>query len=55
MEVHIDEGDVQTSILRKLMIARCLNTAVLMYVVTNFTAQVRKKATTNSRLLSVVS
>ncbi|GMH51021.1 hypothetical protein TrST_g8569 [Triparma strigata] len=39
MEVHVDEGDVQTSILRKLMIARCLNTAVLMYVVTDFDAQ----------------
>ena len=39
MEVHVDEGDVQNSILNKLMIARCLNTAVLMYVVTNYEAQ----------------
>ena len=39
MEVHIDEGDVQTSMLRKLMIARCLNTAVLIYAVTDFTDQ----------------
>jgi hypothetical protein len=34
MEIHIDEGDVQTSMLRKLMVARCLNTAVLIYAVT---------------------
>jgi len=27
MEIHVDEGDFQTSILRKLMIARCMNTA----------------------------
>ena len=42
LEVHKDEGDVQTSILRKLMVARCLNTAVLMYVVTSHTAQFSK-------------
>ncbi|GMH54903.1 hypothetical protein TrRE_jg3811 [Triparma retinervis] len=42
LEVHKDEGDVQTSILRKLMVARCLNTAVLMYVVTSHNAQFSK-------------
>jgi hypothetical protein len=39
LEIHVDEGDVQASILRKLMIARCLNTAVLLYAVTPFTEQ----------------
>jgi hypothetical protein len=42
MEVHLDEGDVQTSMLRKLMVARCLNTAVLIYAVTDFTDQFGK-------------
>lgn len=28
---------MQTSILRKLMVARCINTALLMYVVTDYT------------------
>ena len=42
MELHHNEGGVQTSILRKLMVARCLNTAVLMYVVTDWRAQFSK-------------
>jgi len=36
-EIHVDEGDLQTSILRKLMVARCVNTAVLMYIITDYT------------------
>ena len=39
VEVHVDEGDVQNSMLLKLMIARCLNTGVLLYAVTSFDQQ----------------
>jgi hypothetical protein len=36
LEVHIEERDVQASMLIKLVAARCINSALLIYLATDY-------------------
>lgn len=36
LEIHTNRNSLQLSMLLKLVVARCVNTAVLIYVATNF-------------------